>query len=412
MFTKFLALFFSFSIIIFNLTLNASSSDATMITCPHVRKFMNARLLIDSEIREGDLWVSKGKITEPQKVADEVIDVGGKILAPGFIDLQINGGFGCDFSINPENISEVAKGLLQFGVTSFLPTVVSLSPEQYRKVLPQLQPSSFDFQGAANLGIHLEGPYFASEYLGAHDPRNRPLQLASLQNMYGELQGVKMVTLAPELPGAQKLIQELNNLGILVSAGHSAATYSEMKASIDWGVAFSTHLFNAMKPYHHREPGIMGAVLLNPQISYSIILDEIHISPETVLLCWKCNPEGLILVSDATQVLGMPEGCYRLGSMEIENQGECVYLKGTKTIAGSKLSLNRAVQALRRITNCSPSEALQAASLKPAKLAGLYPAKGTLSVGSDADFLFLSDELEVEATYIQGECVWKKTHKS
>lgn len=374
-----------------------------------VRRFINARLIMDDGIHEGELWVSQGKILFPQKIAHETIDVEGKILAPGFIDLQINGGFGCDFSINPERIAETAKSLLQFGVTSFFPTLVSLSPEQYKKILPKLQPSAFDYQRAANLGIHVEGPCFAQEYLGAHDPSHRPLKIECSESIYGSLKGVKLVTLAPELPGAENLIKELKNREILISAGHSAATYSEMKRAIGWGVAFTTHLFNAMKPYHHREAGIIGAALLNPQIPYSIILDGVHLSAETVLLCWKCNPEGLILVSDATQVLGLAEGNYWLGSMEIESMGKGVYLKGTRTIAGSKLSLDQAVRSLHQITDCSLAQALQAASLKPAKVAGLYPAKGTLSVGSDADFIFLSDELQVEATYIRGECVWKKS---
>ncbi|MBI3508664.1 MAG: N-acetylglucosamine-6-phosphate deacetylase [Chlamydiia bacterium] len=375
---------------------------------PKIQRFIHARLVMDDGMQEGELWVSQGKIIAPQNTADEIIDVQRKIVAPGFIDLQINGAFGCDFSINPERIPEVAKNLLQFGVTSFFPTVVSLSPEQYRKILPKLQPSTFDHRRAANLGIHLEGPCFAHQYLGAHNPCHKPLEIDGLQNIYGDLQGVKLVTLAPELPGAESFIRELKSNGILVAAGHSGATYAEMKMAIGWGVGFTTHLFNAMKSYHHREAGIIGAVLLNPQIPYSIILDGIHISAETALLCWKCNPEGLILVSDATQVLGLPDGDYWLGSMEIESIGDRVCLKGTRTIAGSKLHLDQAVRSLHQITNCSVVQALQAASLKPAQLAGLYPIKGTLSVGSDADFLFLSDALQVEATYIQGECVWKK----
>lgn len=373
-----------------------------------VRRFANARLLIDHRIQEGDLWVANGKIVAPQDQADEEIDVRGRILAPGFIDLQINGGFGCDFSRNPERISEVARQLPQFGVTSFFATVVSSSRERYRAVLPRLQPCEFCGEGAANLGIHLEGPFFAPAYAGAHDPQYILPEGEALEGVYGDLQGVKLVTLAPELPKADQLIRELKSQGIRVLAGHSAATLEQMKTGIETGVGCCTHLFNAMKPFHHREPGIPGAALLQPQLPYTLILDGAHLASETLMLCWKCNPEGMILVTDATEILGLPDGKYQLGSMNIEAYNDRVYVANTHTIAGSRLSLDKAVRTLHRLTGCSLAAALEAASLKPAQFAGLYPAKGVLAIGSDADFILLSDALDVEATYIGGTLVWSQ----
>jgi len=157
---------------------------------------------------------------------------------------------------------------------------------------------------------------------------------------------------------------------------------------------------------HHRSPGIIGAALIDPQLPYSLIIDGLHLCPETILLCWRCNPNGLILVSDATEALGLPAGSYKLGTLEIEVQGKQIYLAGTRTIAGSNLNLNKAVRLLHSITHCSKVEALEAASLKPAKFIQIYPQKGTLAIGSDADFVVLSDQLEVESTYIGGELAW------
>lgn len=371
-----------------------------------IKRFVNARILVDHTIQEGELWIANGKIIAPQIHSDEEIDVKGRIIAPGLIDIQINGGFGCDFSRDPDRVADVAKCLPQFGVTGFFPTVVSTKQDLYPSILSKLQPSTYGGRAAANLGIHLEGPFFAKNYLGIHNPQCIVSECDNLEAIYGCLQGVKIVTLAPELPQANAIIHHLNDKGILVSAGHSAATVEQMKESIDAGINCCTHLFNAMGQYHHRESGIIGAALVDPKLSYSLILDGIHLSPETVLLCWACNPDGLILISDAMEALGLPNGHYQLGSMSVETRDGGVFLEGGNTIAGSTLSLDQAVRNLYAITGCSQAAALEAASLKPAQLVGIYPKKGTLSIGSDADFIILSDELEVEETYIGGIQVW------
>lgn len=378
-------------------------------------RFYHARLLLDHQIQEGELWVCGGKIISPQQhttTADKEIDAQGCLIAPGYIDLQINGGFGCDFSRDPEKIASVAKHLPQYGVTAFLPTVISSSPEQYKAVLPFLQPrSSWGNVGASILGIHLEGPYFSPQYCGAHNReflRSSFDETSSIEDVYGSLAGVKMVTLAPEIPGALNLIQQLTEKNIVVSAGHSSATSSQIQAGIKAGIRFVTHLFNAMPSYHHRNPSIIGAALIAPALCYSVIVDGVHLYPETVSLCWCCNSDGMILVTDAMEALGLPNGKYQLGTMEVEvNNGEA-YLAGTRTIAGSSLSLDQAVRHLRAITNCSTVQALEAASLKPAQLIGVYPSKGSLEVGADADFLLLDDDLYIQASYIGGELAWSR----
>jgi N-acetylglucosamine-6-phosphate deacetylase len=332
-----------------------------------IEVFVNGRILRNHKIEKGELWVSGGKVIPPQAKADLIIDLEGKIIAPGFIDMQINGGFGCDFSRNPEKIPIVAKNLLSFGVTSFLPTVISSYPEEYRTLLPHLQPRSFREEGAEVLGIHLEGPFFAPQYAGAHNPKAIVSSFETpIEEVYGNLEGVKIITLAPELPYAIPLIQKLSQQGILISAGHSAAGFEEMQQAVLAGVGLVTHLFNAMKPYHHRNPAIIGSALIRPSLPYSLIVDGVHLCPETVALAFHCNPNGLILISDATEALGLPDGTYQLGTQTTELRKGQIFLSGTNTLAGSNLNLHQAVRNLISFTGCSIEFALEAASLKPA----------------------------------------------
>lgn len=375
---------------------------------PMVQKFTNARILIDHQLVQGELWIAEGKIVPAQGRYDVAFDMQQRIIAPGYIDIQINGAFGCDFSRNPELIEDAARQLPAYGITSFCPTVISSAPERYRQAIPFLQPRCIQ-GGATILGIHLEGPYFAKKYAGAHNPEFLQPATASPFEIYGSLQGVRLVTLAPELPGALELVKSLKGLGILVSAGHSAANGCDIQKGIAAGIGMATHLFNAMAPFHHRDSGIIGAALASSQLPYSIIVDGCHVTGDTVAMCWKCNKEGMILISDATEALGLPEGRYQLGTLDIDLVGDHIYLTGTKTLAGSNLRMDKAVRLLKKYTGCSTVEALEAASLKPAKLLGVYPAKGCLETACDADFVVLNDDLEIEACYIAGEQVFATT---
>lgn len=378
---------------------------------PETVRYYNGRILRNHEVKSGELWVAKGKIIAPQKKADRELDVQGKILAPGFIDLQINGGFGIDFSVEAEKVGEVAGQLPQYGVTSFLPTIVSSSREKYQRLLPHLQPKKGGSHGASILGLHLEGPFFHPKCCGAHEEK----LLCSLdgkesiESFYGNLEGVKIVTLAPELCGAANAIRSLREKNIIVSVGHSQASYNDMEQAIELGVRFVTHLFNVMTPFHHREPGIVGAVLTNDQIFYSLIVDGHHVHPASIRLAWRSNPEGLILVTDAIRALGLPSGDYRLGEVEIFVEGGKSMVKGTKTLAGSVLSMDEAVRHLRSYTGCSIVQALESASYKPAKLLGMERTKGTLGEGADADFIVLDDQLRIHASFVLGELAWSRS---
>lgn len=373
-----------------------------------VVRYFNGRVLRGHQLVQEDLWVANGKVIPPKQTPDEKIDVQGLIIAPGYIDLQINGAFGIDFSLQPEKINDVAKLLPRYGVTAFLPTIISSSHERYQHIFSHLRERTTMPQSAANLGLHLEGPFFNPKFCGAHDLCYlRAFEEESIEDFFSDMEFVKIITLAPEIKGASKLIEQLRKKNIVVSVGHSNATYEEMDEAMKKGAGLVTHLFNAMTPFHHRDPGIIGAVLTNPNMHYSVIADGHHLHPATLRLAWRSHPEGLVLVTDAIEALGLPPGNYRLGTKEIEVKNEKAYVAGTNVLAGSVLSMDAAVRNFRICTGCSIPQALEAASYKAAQVLGIQ-TKGTLEEGADADFLFLDDDLYIHACFIAGQLAWRE----
>uniref|UniRef100_A0A3P8VRX8 N-acetylglucosamine-6-phosphate deacetylase n=1 Tax=Cynoglossus semilaevis TaxID=244447 RepID=A0A3P8VRX8_CYNSE len=401
---------------------NKSVSDAP------ITQFVNCRILRDHKLQREDLWVREGRILDPEKLffdeqgyADEQVDCEGQILAPGFIDVQINGGFGVDFSQDSQDVaagvSFVAKNILEHGVTSFCPTLVTSPCSVYHKVLPQVKVHNGGRHGAGVLGFHLEGPFISEEKKGAHlhkyirsfksDP------VLKLKEVYGSLDNVAVVTLAPELNGSQLVVRELCGRGITVSLGHSVANLSQAEDAVKCGASFITHLFNAMLPFHHRDPGIVG-LLTSDQIPagrtvyYGMIADGVHTNPAALRIAHRAHPAGLVLVTDAIAAMGLPPGRHTLGQQVIEIQGLHAYVAGTKTLSGSIATMDMCVRHFKQASGCSVEEALEAASLHPAQLLGIEHRKGNLNYGSDADFTLLDDHLNVSATYISGEQVWRK----
>ncbi len=372
-----------------------------------VIRYYNGRVLRNHALLADDLWVRAGKVIAALPKADFQVDLQGLIVAPGYIDLQINGAFGIDFAAQADKVQQVAQLLPQYGVTAFLPTLVSCTKEQYTQLLPYLQPQQGGVYGSSILGIHLEGPYFATGKHGAHNQSLIRSEIEQdLQNFYGNLAGVKMVTLAPELPGGLATIKYLKSQNIIVSAGHTNASYEEAQAAMAAGVNMATHLFNAMPTLNHRHPGIIAAVLTNDAMFYSIIADHIHVKPAILEIAWRSNPKGLCLITDAMQALGQSHGAYCLGTMRVDVGANGAYIEGTQTIAGSVLSLDEAVRNFRKSTNCSIEEAIAAASLRPAQVLGIDNSKGQLEVGFDGDFIVLDDDLNVQATFVNGQLAW------
>ncbi|XP_050420351.1 N-acetylglucosamine-6-phosphate deacetylase [Adelges cooleyi] len=385
-----------------------------------VTKYFNCNVLTDGQILPKDLWVEDGRIVDPdiifydlRKSPDVEIDCLGSLVAPGFIDLQINGAFGVDFTHScGEGLDIVRKGLLQYGVTGFCPTIVTTSESSYHKVLPKLKRCAGDELGAAILGAHVEGPFISEHKLGAHNITNtKTLEQTSMTDTYGSLENISIVTMAPELEGSMAAIKMLAEKGIVVSVGHTSADmYTGLKA-VENGAKFITHLFNAMLPFHHRDPGIVGLIASSPsdnrQMYFGLIADGIHTHPAALKIAHKINPKGLVLVTDAISVAGLSDGIHHLADKQIELKNSKAYIADTNTLCGSTTSLDECLRCFINATDCSVPEAIEAVTLHPAQVLGIENVKGTLNFGADADFVLLGNNLNVLSTWIGGQCVYK-----
>lgn len=391
-------------------------------------QFVNCHLLRDNKIVKEDLWVRGGKIINPEQIffdekiiCDFKFDCHGALISPGFIDLQINGGFGIDFSYHIENvqhgIDKVAKGILAHGVTSFCPTLVTSPVDVYHKVLPQIQKRQGGIHGATILGVHVEGPFINPQKKGAHPEnciRKMDKGLESVKEVYGSLENVTIITLAPELPHASVVVQELSSMGITVSLGHSMGNLQDGEEAVRHGASFITHLFNAMLPFHHRDPGLVGlltsdAVPHGHTVFYGIISDGIHTHPAALRIAHRTNADGLVLVTDAISALGLQEGTHHVGQMDVEVKDNKAYVAGTTTLCGSIASMIECVRFFKEATACTVVSALEAATLHPAQALGIADVKGTLAFGADADFVMLGQDLQVWSTWIAGEAVFQET---
>jgi N-acetylglucosamine-6-phosphate deacetylase len=338
--------------------------------------------------------------------AAHVIDATGLLLVPGFIDLQINGGFGHDFTADPTSIWTVAAGLPRYGVTAFMPTIVTSPLETIataQQVLARGAPGGRN--GAAPLGLHVEGPFLNPDKKGAHNPAY--LRLPDLKAVadWSPEQGVRLVTLAPELPGALDVVAALAARGVVVSAGHSLASYAQAQAAFKAGVTYGTHLFNTMPPLRHREPGLIGALLQETRARVGLIPDGIHVHPAVVSLVWKATgPRRLTLVSDAMAAMGMPPGRYQIGNLVvIVDETSSRLVDGT--LAGSILTLDAALRNLIAFTGCSLAAALATITTTPAALLGLSHRRGRVAPGFTADLALLTPDLRVAKTIVGGQLV-------
>jgi N-acetylglucosamine-6-phosphate deacetylase len=288
------------------------------------------------------------------------------------IDLQVNGAGGHDLTEEPERVWDVAAVLPRYGVSAFLPTLVDPAwsiVDRARAALAAGPPPGFD--GATPLGWHVEGPYLAPSRAGAHDPGRFLAPSIDPVADWSPATGIRMVTLAPELPGALDVVGALVANGVVVSAGHSAATWAQAAAGFDAGIRSVTHLFNAMARLNHREPGLPGAALADDRVTIGLIPDGLHVHPGLVGLVRRTvGPERLAVVTDAIAALGMAPGEHRLAGRDvIVDETSCRLPDGT--LAGSLLGLDVAVRNLAEFTGCSIEDARLAATVVPARLLGL-----------------------------------------
>jgi N-acetylglucosamine-6-phosphate deacetylase len=371
----------------------------------------------DARIEDGIVLVEDGRIVfvgdgrsaDPEP-GSWVVDARGKLVLPGFVDTHVHGSHGDDVtSSDAEGVRRVSRALPRFGTTAYAPTTVSASRDVLLRSIEACVAAA-DAPGAAGaaeiVGIHAEGPFINSRRKGAHAPEalRDPNPDECLEYVEAAAGRLKLMTLAPELPGGLELIRLLGERGVVASLGHSEADYDTALAAIDAGASRATHLYNAMPPLHHRSPGLTAACLNEPGIRAEIILDGIHVAPEMARLAAKSKGrDGLILVTDAVGAVGCPEGVHALGGLEVLVRGElCTLLDGT-TIAGSMLTMNRAVGNGVRVVGLDLVDAVYAASYLPALSCGLADRKGSLDAGKDADVTVLNADFSVHLTLCGGE---------
>jgi N-acetylglucosamine-6-phosphate deacetylase len=340
------------------------------------------------------------------------------LIAPGLIDIQLNGAYGLDFTSDPNTIWDVAAKLPALGITTFLPTIITSPLSQPAAAQQVLQARPADFVGAEPIGLHFEGPFLNIIRKGAHPPQCLLQPDLALVADWQRAKGVHLVTLAPELPNAAEVITFLRAQGVVVSMGHSNATYQETMLGLASGANLATHLCNAMRQIEHREPGVAIASLLS-SIPVGVIPDGLHLHPAMVDLIWRIKgAHQFVTVTDAMAALGMPPGQYMLGQQNVTVTPDSARL-ANGTLAGSILLPLDAIRNLQKFTDCSLSEAWQSMSATPAQVMD-YPHKGVLQAGTDADFLVLTQQLELIATIIGGrlafcaspefEQQWMETH--
>ncbi len=334
------------------------------------------------------------------------------LISPGYIDLHIHGAAGYDvMDSNPDALPAIECFLARHGVTSYFPTTVTAPIDTTLRALERLADAIEHRSPEPNagrarpLGIHLEGPFLSHARRGVHPPENLlPPTLAAFDKFWQAARGqIRMITIAPELAGATEVIAEAARRGVCVSLGHSDAELATAQRGVEAGARHATHTFNAMRPLSHRDPGILGAVLTDSRVSADMIADGVHLDPAIVRLLANLKGfDNTVLITDATAATGMPDGRYRLGSFEVEvKDGRCL---SNGKLAGSVLTMDRAVRNLASFADWTLPRAVAAATRNPAGVASLK-TKGVLAVGADADFIILSRDGTVQRTFVGGvEC--------
>ncbi|MGD9712786.1 MAG: N-acetylglucosamine-6-phosphate deacetylase [Thermomicrobiales bacterium] len=343
------------------------------------------------EPREGNL---------PESVTEAAI------VAPGFIDLQVNGAYGVEVDEHPEHYRSISARQPETGVTSWLPTVMSSPPEHYPRVLRAFS-AVMAPRGAEPLGFHFEGPYLSAAKAGAHPPEAIGGAPDSLISIFSGSASVRLVTLAPERAGGLERIRALKQAGKLVSLGHTNATYEQFRKGIDAGARKATHLYSAMSGLHHRAPGAVGAILVDDRVTAGMIADGVHAHPAAVELAYRMKgSDGMVLITDQMSGAGMPPGRYPLGNQEVICDGvSAKFANGT--LAGSLLTMDEAIRNMVGWSVCNAGEAIRMATEVPAGLLGLTD-RGSLQSGMRADLVLLDSMLQVTRTIVGGGEAWRR----
>lgn len=365
--------------------------------------FRGAQVLYAGQFIEADVAVANGRIAGiGRHLEGDVLSVEG-YLVPGLIDEHIHGIHGCDTMSGAQDVTQMARCVVQHGVTTFLPTTMNAPVEETHAAVQGVKDAMLAAGPGADIaGVHMEGPFLSEKYKGAQDARAN--QLPSMENFQrltdGAQEIVRLMTLAPELPGAEAFIRAAAAQGIRISAGHSDASYETMESALDWGLSQITHLFNGMNPLHHRAPGVPCAALTLEGLNVQMISDGIHLHPAAVKLAVRSGAK-ILLITDAMEAADMPDGEYSLGGQQVFVQnGEARLAQGN--LAGSTLTLERAVRNVMHFAGITLSQAVHMATANVADALGLCD-RGRIRTGLRADLCLLDRNLEVAKTMVAGK---------
>jgi len=374
-----------------------------------MKALVNGKVILKDGIYEDKVLLIDKKIkgivdkdTFDDNNIDEIIDAEGCYISPGFIDIHIHGSGGSDAMDGTiEALKTISNTILSYGTTGFLPTTMTMDMSSIHVALNAVKRAmKIELDGAKVLGAHMEGPFINKKFKGAQ----REDYIITPEYTYIEdyIDVIKIITMAPEIKGSIDFIEFVKQTSnVTLSIGHSAATYEETIRAIEAGVSHSTHLFNAMTPLHHRNPGIVGAAF-NNDITCELIADKIHVHPELFKLLLKIKGEDkLILVTDSMRAGCMKDGVYELGGQDVQViEGKAQLIDGS--LAGSVLTLNQAVRNFVDATEAPLYEVIKLVTINPAKLIGMEKEKGSIEVGKDADIIVFDHNIKVKMAFVEG----------
>jgi N-acetylglucosamine-6-phosphate deacetylase len=356
-----------------------------------------------------------GMMTDAElEVGAKILDATGQFVLPGFVDTHVHGSGGDDVMTDgAAGIQRAARNMLRYGTTAWLPTTIAARHEEILLAIAATREAERTSEPMAQiLGLHLEGPYINLKFKGAQpDEGIRDPNFDELDELLTAAEGrIKVMTLAPELPGSLEMIRRLKAHNIVASLGHSECDYDTALAAIDAGATYATHLFNAMSGVHHRKPGLAACCLNEPGICAEIILDGVHVNPQMARLAARNKGRaGLALVTDATTAQGCGDGVYQLGKFQVNVRGALCTLMDGVTIAGSVLTMNHAVENAIAFTGMNLLDVAYMAATVPAQRCGVADYKGSIEVGKDADIAILQANYAVAATIVNGTIVYEQT---
>ena len=370
---------------------------------------INGQVYIDHTFQKKTIYIQDGTINLLEadcQTSGTVFDAAGRRIVPGFIDIHTHGAVGVDVNgASAEDLEKIGKFFAKNGTTSWLASILTDTEEQTSRAISQcIEYQASAGKGAQLLGIHLEGPFLASEFKGAMPEhllkKGSEDLVASYQRQANG--NIRYITVSPEVEGVLELIPRLRELGIVVAMGHSGADYDTAMAPIQAGTAACTHTFNAMAPLHQHRPAIIGAAL-ESDVYCEMICDGLHLHPAIVRLLWKTKgPQRLVAITDSIMAAGLPDGNYHLGVNQVVVEKGDAKLASDGTRAGSTLTQDRALRNLLSFTGLSLEEILPVLTENPAKLIGVYDRKGSIEDGKDADLVVLDEQNQVADVFLQG----------